>query len=233
MPSAHPLATGAPRGGSRVTWDGALLAIQAGGDSLRNILGQVARSTGMKITGGVPNEQVYGTYGPGPVQSVISMLFDGLYVNVMLVNDSPVKPKELILTARTGGPSLPLPAQPLTAADSVQPAVAQPAQGQDAQVQADRAGRRTPPSTFGQQPVVGQPVTDQQQQPLAQGLPTPAQGTPVLPLGAAQENGVTTKNGVTTDANGTPVSPNGTLTPEQIFQELRQRQAQQNAAPNQ
>ncbi len=234
LPSAHPYATGAPRGGSRVVWNGTTLAIQAGGDSLRGVLSQVARSTGMKVTGGVPDERVYGSYGPGPVQEVLASLFEGMYINIMLVNDTPMKPKELILTARTGGPTPPSPAQPLTAAEYQQPVLNTPQQTQNPQVQADRAGRRTPPNAFGQAPVVGQPVSDQQQQPLVQGAPPPAQGTPVLPLGVAQENGVTTSNGVTTDANGTPVSPNGTLTPEQIFQELRQRQAQQqNATPTQ
>ncbi len=231
LPSARPGATGAPRGGSRVTWDGSALTIQAGGDSLRSVLGQVARSTGMKVTGGVPDGPVYGTYGPGPAQQVLSALFDGLYVNMMLVNGSPTKPKELILTARSGGPTPPSPAQPLSAAEYTHPTFSQPVQVQPVQVQADRAGRRTPPNGFGQ------PPTDQQQQPLVPGLPEPAQGTPVLPVTAVQENGVSTANGVTTDANGTPVSPNGTSTPEQIFQELRRRQqsqqGQQGSAPTQ
>ncbi len=184
----------------------------------------------MKVTGGVPDERVYGSYGPGTVQEVLSSLFDGLYVNVMLVNNSPTRPKELILTARTGGPTPPSPAQPLTAAEYGQPALNQPAE-----VQSDRAGRRVPPNGFGQPPAngFGQPATNQQQQPLVPGLPEPAQGTPVLPVTAVQENGVTTNNGVTTDANGTPVSPNGTRTPEEIFQELRQRQAQQGSTPTQ
>ncbi len=217
LPSARPGISGAPRGGSHVVWDGSTLSVQAGGDSLRSILSQVVRTTGMKVTGGVPDERVYGSYGPGPAQEVLSALFDGIYVNFMLVNDSPSKPKELILTARTGGPTPPSPSQPLNASDYNLPSQIQPVQQQSTQIQADRAGRRTQPNGFG-------PLPSQQQQPLVPGVPQPAQGTPVLPVTAVQENGVSTSNGVTTDANGTPVSPNGTLTPEQIFEELRKRQ---------
>ena len=110
---------------SRVRWwgtvlspgTGTALSVVGGGDSLRSILRQVARATGMKVTGGVPDEPVYGSYGPAPVQQVMSTLFSGLSVNMMLVNDTATKPKELVLTARTGGATPPPPAQPLNASD--------------------------------------------------------------------------------------------------------------------
>jgi hypothetical protein len=56
----------------------------------------------MKITGGVPEEPVYGTYGPGPAQEVLPRLFDGMAINMMLVNEGRSRPKELLLTQRTG-----------------------------------------------------------------------------------------------------------------------------------
>ena len=105
----------APIGGAAVQWDGAILAIHASGEDLPGILTEVARATGLKVTGGVPDERVFGTYGPGPVQQVLADLFNGLYVNLLLVNGTETQPKELILTPRTGGPTPPSPARSIEA----------------------------------------------------------------------------------------------------------------------
>ena len=98
-------------GATAVQWDGASLTIHASGEDLPGILIQVARLTGLKVTGGVPDERVFGIYGPGPVQGVLAGLFDGLYVNLLLVNGTATRPKELILTPRTGGATPPSPAR--------------------------------------------------------------------------------------------------------------------------
>lgn len=195
LPSAHPsTGTSESRQGS-IVWTGTTLSVNAGGDSLRSLLRQVARATGMKVTGGVPDEQVFGTYGPGSVQQVLSSLFNGLSVNMMLVNDSPTQPKELVLTARTGGPTPPSPAQPLNMTeDPTEVNLAQP-----------RPGRHTSPDSFGQSPT---------QQPAANGA------GPAVPL----SDGTAGNAAPVTDANGQPASPNGVRTPEQIFDELRKRQ---------
>jgi hypothetical protein len=66
----------------------------------------------MKVTGGVPEEPVYGTYGPGPAQEVLPRLFDGMAVNMMLVNEGASRPKELLLTQRVGSAS-PVQARPI------------------------------------------------------------------------------------------------------------------------
>lgn len=178
-----------------------MLAVSGGGDSLRNILRQVARATGMKVTGGVPDEQVFGSYGPAPVQAVLASLFNGLSVNMLLVNDSPTKPKELLLTARTGGASPPSQAQPLAATDD-------PA---DVNMVQPRPGRHTSPESFSQPPAQIQPATNG--------------AGPAVPL---NDTGIS--NTPATNADGQPESPNGVRTPEQIFDELRKRQ-RGNSAP--
>ena len=193
LPSAQP--QGAANGQSSVAWNGRTLAVTGGGDSLRNILRQVARATGMKVTGGVPDEPVFGSYGPAPVQQVLASLFNGLSVNMLLVNDSPTKPKELLLSARTGGATPPSQSQPLTTMDD-------PAEVNFAQ---PRPGRHTSPDSFTQAPPQVQPAT--------------SEAGPAVPLNDAGISGAPA-----TSASGQPESPNGVRTPEQIFDELRQRQ---------
>lgn len=185
-----------------------MLSVRATGQSLPAILRQIARLTGMKVTGGAPGDPVFGTYGPGPVQAVMASLFDGLNVNMLLVNDSPTKPKELILTARTGGATPPAPTQDVTV--EAAPINGNPA---DANLAQPRPGRHTSPDSFQ-----GGPQPQDQQ-----GAGVPGIGlAPSVPVtDGSNGNG---SSSTSTDANGTPQSPNGVRTPEQIFEELRKRQ---------
>jgi hypothetical protein len=203
LPSAHPALT-PPAPAADVTWNGALLQVKAKGSSLRDILRTVSQETGMKITGGVPEEQVFGNYGPSPVQDVMAQLFEGIAVNMMLLNDSPTRPKELVLTQRNGAAT---PPQTRPIADDEQ-----------------GFGRRR--GGFGQQrnqaapPVQAPPP---QQQPQAQ---APAEQPPTVayPPGQAAPDAAAATTTPSTDASGQPQSPNGVRTPEQIFEELRKRQ---------
>lgn len=121
LPSARPATAPdrqrTPPGANAVQWDGAAMTIHASGEDLPGIVTEVARATGLKVTGGVPDERVFGVYGPGPVQQVLADLFNGLYVNLLLVNGAPTQPKELILTPRTGGPTPPSPARSIETFD--------------------------------------------------------------------------------------------------------------------
>jgi hypothetical protein len=84
------------------------LVVTATNASLNQILRQVSRSIGMKITGSVADERVYGQYGPSTPAIVLAALLDGTGINMLLVDD--VKgPMELILTPRNGGPTPPSP----------------------------------------------------------------------------------------------------------------------------
>ena len=195
-PTQGPVISAAPavRGTAVVTWTGSALSVSAEGESLRTVLLRISRATGMKVSGGVPDEMVFGKYGPGPVQPVLADLFSGMNINMMLVNGSATQPKELILTARTGGPSPAAPAQPLNYAtqDPADVNLAQP-----------HPGRHTSQDSF---------VAPPPQVPSA----GPNVGVPPVDNGA--------QAAPSADNTGQPESPNGTRTPEQIFEELRRRQ---------
>lgn len=209
LPSAHPNAVATvPGAESKVTWDGARLTVEASGEAMPELLGRVARETGMKITGGVPDERVYGKYGPASVQTVLAQLFDGLAINMMLVNETATKPKELLLTVRTGAPTPP----------------------STRQVTIDYPQYRPNPVRTPPPPQSPQPPANREQQPP----PNPSNGSqPAFPPPA--DNTASTNNGNTepstpaassTTDSSQPQSPNGVKTPEQIFEELRKRQQQ-------
>jgi hypothetical protein len=84
------------------------LTVTATNASLNQILREVSHSIGMKITGGVTDERVYGQYGPSTPSVVLAALLDGTGSNMLLVGDTK-GPTELILTPRTGGPTPPSP----------------------------------------------------------------------------------------------------------------------------
>jgi hypothetical protein len=225
LPSAHPaVRESTPRGESHINWNGSKLTVNAGGDALPEILQRIARETGMKITGGVPDERVFGTYGPGSVQMVMGQLFDGLAINMMLINGSETTPKELVLTARSGAASPPQVRQVSNDDESsprrsnpMMPVGQQPARG------------------FGSQPPRGQGPGGQAQG--EQGGPPPNNdGSDDLPSTPASAT-TAVPNNTAADTNSPPAtgadqeqSPNGVRTPEQIFEELRKRQQEQQQA---
>lgn len=92
-----------------VTYADGLLSVKASNSSLDQILRDVSRATGMKITGGVQDERVFGNYGPASAAQVLSALLDGTSSNMMLVGSNGPAPAELVLTPRGGGPTPPNP----------------------------------------------------------------------------------------------------------------------------
>jgi hypothetical protein len=86
-----------------VTYNAGLLSIQADDSSLNLILRQVARLTGMQITGGVAEERVFGHYGPAKPSAVISTLLDGAGSDIVLHHDTHNTITELVLTPRGKG----------------------------------------------------------------------------------------------------------------------------------
>ena len=99
----------APAHRATVTFAEGSLSITAENSSLNQILRDISRSTGMKITGGVMDERVYGSFGPGDTSSVLSALLSGTGSNMMLIFDARRTPSELVLTPRGGGPTPPSP----------------------------------------------------------------------------------------------------------------------------
>lgn len=92
-----------------VTYANGLLTVEAGNSSLNQILRDISRETGMKITGGVADERVFGKYGPASAAQVLSALLDGTGSNMLLVGSNGAAPAELVLTPRTGGVTPPNP----------------------------------------------------------------------------------------------------------------------------
>jgi hypothetical protein len=171
------------------------LSVTASNASLNQILSEVSHKIGMKITGGVTDERVFGQYGPSSPATVLNALLDGTGSNMLLVDDAK-GPTELILTPRLGGPTPPSP----TAARE------QAEEEQAAEPPREAPERPHPPMTPRRG--IGRPTTQFPPPPQADATTSPNQensGTP---------------------PDGTP-SPNGTKTPQQIYNELRQMQQQQ------
>jgi hypothetical protein len=103
---AEPLA---PARRATISYTGDRLTIVASNSSLNQILRDVARSSNIKITGGVAEERVFGNYGPGTPLEVLSALLDGTGSNMLLIQGSAGHASELVLSTRTGGPTPPNP----------------------------------------------------------------------------------------------------------------------------
>ena len=190
---------------AEVSFSKGQLAVKADNSSLNLILREIGRQTGIKITGGVSEERVFGTYGPGTPDVVLAQLLDGAGSNMLLIASEGSMPGELILTPRQGGATPPNPN----------------AKGFDEDSGDDDAPRTPAPrgvSLFGgAQPSVPPTETPTPQQPNA--FPPIAQPSPDA--------------GAATPAN--PQSPNGVKTPQEIYQQLQQlrqqQQQQQQAEP--
>ena len=103
--ASTPLTSAPPRTRPRaaqVQFANGMLDVRADDSSLRQILRSIARRTGMKITGGVADQRVYGNYGPAPASSILATLLDGTGVNMFLRSTPDAVPVELLLTPRTG-----------------------------------------------------------------------------------------------------------------------------------
>jgi hypothetical protein len=153
------------------------LEITADNSSLNQILRDIARQTGMKISGGVADDRVFGKYGPAAPAEVLANLLEGTGSNMLLRETAAKVPAELILTPREGGATPPNPNAPGFDDDT-------PARDQE------------PPSQAGQQHVQGPP-------PLPRGAPgMPAMMPPIPPTNATTSAAPTTSGGNPGSPNG-------------------------------
>lgn len=108
VPNQPPAAT--PKYGTRldIVFNSGSLTVDATNASLNQLIRDVAQKTGMKVTGNVSEEKVFGHYGPSPVSEVLASLLDGTGSNMLLV-DNQNGPSELVLTPRRGGATPPSP----------------------------------------------------------------------------------------------------------------------------
>lgn len=214
---------------AEVLVSGTRLEIHADNSSLNSILRTLAAQTGMKITGGVLDQRVFGTYGPGPADQVLSDLLEGTGTNMILRQSASGGLGELILSPRTGGPT---PPGPSTFRDDPQetPVTASPAGAQQPSAPPSRTPL-VPPLPFSK-PALPPAATDPMQTPVTPDSPGIVEPPLVSP---ATEPGTTP--GPTTQTTGlsdttSGRTPDGPKTPQQIYEELQQlRQQQQQAQP--
>ncbi len=237
---------------ARITYAGGLLDVRADNSSLNGILRDIAQATGMKVTGGVNDQRVFGNYGPAEPATVLATLLDGTGTNMLLRETADNGPRELILTPRTGGVTPPNPnAQNYDGdSDSIDEAAPSPAPQQAAPVQAPLQGNPVQ-RPFGPQSipqpmnnVLGSPDNVTQTPstlPTYQSVPTDSISTPSVAQ-QPQTGIVDSLNpppaGSTTFGSSTPTNLNslgdGTpKTPDQIYQQLQQmrQQSQQQQQP--
>lgn len=85
-----------------ITWDSHGLGIKAANSSLQQILEDVGTATGMKVEGTVPDQRVFGAYGPGPARDVLFQLLHGSGYNVLMIGGpGNGVPSRIVLTARS------------------------------------------------------------------------------------------------------------------------------------
>lgn len=202
-PATPPPAVQAPAQRAQVSFNNGQLSVTASNSSLNQILRDVSRATGIKITGGIVDERVFGNYGPDTAQNVLAALLDGTSTNMLLVGGSTDLSPELVLSPRTGGVTPPNP---------------------NAR-QYDANNDDAPPQPG--------PEMIPQPQPGAQSQPAPVQPAPqaIAPAGERDTNTVpapaTTYSPASGDAGQQQQSPNGVKTPQQIFDELMKLRQQQ------
>ncbi|MCU1323906.1 MAG: hypothetical protein JWM43_3555 [Acidobacteriaceae bacterium] len=115
-PPQYTPATPAAAQRAQITYAAGILTVVANNSSLNQILREISRQTGMKITGGVADDRVFGTYGPASPSKILPTLLEGTGSNMLLVQSSgdqrAAAPVELVLTPRHGGPTPPNPNAP-------------------------------------------------------------------------------------------------------------------------
>jgi hypothetical protein len=131
-----------------------MINVAASNSSLNQILREISRLTGIKISGGVADERVFGNYGPSSPSQVLATLLDGTGSNMLLIHSTGDAPEELILTPRQGGATPPNPnAQTFDeASDSSEDAPPNPIA---------RPIRHQPPSPYAPRPVPSADVSPQ------------------------------------------------------------------------
>jgi hypothetical protein len=195
-----------------VTYADGMLSISANNSSLNQILREISRETGMKITGGVTDERVFGTYGPAAPGKILATLLDGTGSNMILVQNnsagSNAAPMELVLTPRHGGPTPPNPNAP---------GFNDGAELDDRRAPQTVTDRPLPPPSV---PVADPNSAVSTPAPAVTQTPLPIQGLPATPADATTP---TTQD----------QSPNGVKTPQQIYDQLlKLRQQSQQPPPN-
>jgi hypothetical protein len=183
-PPIPPTPAQQPAQRAKVTYADDLLTVSASNSSLNQILREISRQTGIKITGGVADERVFGDYGPAAASQVLASLLDGTASNMVIVQSTSAS-AELILTPRMGGATPPNPNaarfddsnsddQPAQRPEVVQPNPPQP-QTQAPAPDTPPAANTAPVPSNPETPAPAPPSGDSTQQQSPNGVKTPQQ----------------------------------------------------------
>ena len=137
-----------PASSARVTWDNRSLTIRAANASLSDILRKVAALTGASLEGlplhrdQIPDERVFGSFGPGAGCDVLSDLLEGSGLNILMTGSRDGNaPMRIILSARTTGD----PSAAVSHHDQVRPASHEAHTTPEPDPQKDRSFEATAP----------------------------------------------------------------------------------------
>lgn len=207
---------------------GASLEVRADNSSLNSILRTISQQTGLTVTGGVTDQPVFGTYGPGSAAEVLTELLRGTGTNMMLRQTADGSLGELILSPRLGGPTPPSPSssreepEQQRAPVATAPAPAPPQRAQPPFV----------PSQPFSRPAMQPTATDAVRTPVTpdpQGILDPPTVSPATEPGTTTTGPATQSTGAsdTTPGSTNPSSSNTPKTPQQIYEELQKLRQQQ------
>jgi hypothetical protein len=222
---------------AEVQFANGMLEVRADDSSLQQILRSIARRTGMKITGGVADERVYGNYGPAPASSVLATLLDGTGVNMFLQTTPDAVPEALVLTPKTGAASPPSLDMSVNdeQGDAVPHEDSRERPGDQSPAPMPRPGVTTPGVTTSGPVSIPQPANNvngssSNTSPTASTFPT----TNSVPLDTLPSPSTTPPSSGIVDAPNPPPPgsttsqpSSGASTPEQIYQQLLKLQQQQ------
>jgi hypothetical protein len=222
---------------AEVAWTDGNINIRANDSSLNQILRSISRATGLKITGGVQDERVFGNYGPAPMSSVLATLLDGTGTNLLFLAGDSTNAPQLVLTPRGGGATPPGPESAAYSAydenTSENAARPQPAQTDIIQPIRPQTSMTTGPVSIPQplNDVNGSPSNTS---PTAATLPT-AHSVPIdsipTPSTTPPTSGIVDAPNPPPPGSTTGTAPNGSLTPDQVYQQLLKQRQQQPAQP--
>ena len=98
-----------PSSGPAVSFADGKITVHAENASLNQLIHEIARATGMKVTGSVTEDRVFGSYGPADPQVVLASLLDGSGSNLLILSNTADTPVQLVLTPRRGSVTPPNP----------------------------------------------------------------------------------------------------------------------------
>ncbi len=206
---------------SQVTLDNGLLTVTATNASLNGLIREIARKTGMKVSGSVSEDRVFGTYGPDDPQKVLATLLDGTGSNILILSNAADTPRQLILTPRTGAATPPNPNAGLS--QNNEDDDGSPPPGAPTVISAPRARSAVLPGSVPAPPP--EAATDRN-------AISPASETVVFPPPDATSTPSSATTTPPDTTNPAASSPDTVKTPQQIFEQL-QRLRQQNTPAGQ